>query len=131
MKPFAALLILAGLCCAPAQGASEVIHIRGYVPVICRADFLASPAPAGAQVRLGVLDEFCNAGAGYQIVADYPSSDDPGALVIDGRKVPLDASGHAVLAVMDGPRAVTQTLSYIPGRTPIATLRIQLLPGAI
>jgi hypothetical protein len=132
MKRIFAALFMAGLCCASAQAATESsISIHGTVPVICHADFLSAPVVQDGQVQLGTLQEFCNSGYGYQIVADYPSTDDPGMLVIDGQRVILNGSGHAVLAVMDGPRLISQTLAYVPGKSPITAIRIQLLPGAI
>jgi|WetSurMetagenome_2_1015567.scaffolds.fasta_scaffold635916_2 hypothetical protein len=132
MKRIFAALFLTGLCCVPAPAATESsISIHGIVPLICRVDFLPASAVQDGQVQLGTLQEFCNSGYGYQVVADYPSTDDPGMLVIDGQRVTLSGSGHAVLAVMDGPRAINQTLAYVPGKSPITAIRIQLLPGAI
>jgi hypothetical protein len=127
MRRLLAALILIGSPLVPASAATETIRINAYVPVICRADFVSQPVERGGLVELGVLKEFCNSGSGYQIVADYPATADPGALVIDGQTVPLNQSGHATLATMNGPRLITQTLAYLPGSTPIATLNIQLL----
>ena len=128
---FTAALLVALVAPAGAEPQTEVIHITGYVPVICRADFLPLAPQTGALVQLGTITEFCNAGSGYRITADYAAGTDPGVLIIDGVPVPLSASGHSLLVHMDGPRAVTQTVAYQPGSTPITTISIQLQAASI
>jgi hypothetical protein len=127
MRRLLAALILICTPLAPASAATEVIRIHAYVPLICRADFQARPAERGGLIELGSINEFCNSGSGYQVIAEYPAAADPGALVVDGQTVRLDGSGRALLATMNGPRLVTQSLAYLPGTTPIATIHIQLL----
>jgi len=135
MKRMIAALFLAGMQIAPASAATETIHIYGYVPVICRAELTSAsiiPITQGGETQLGVISEFCNAGSGYQIVADYSSGEaDPGSLVVDGRTIPLNGSGESTLVTMDGPRILSQSLAYIPGSTPITAIHIQILASSI
>lgn len=131
MKQLLAAAAFACATAASAQAATETIQIRGYVPVVCNADFRSSPSSQGDLLSLGVINEFCNAGSGYQVEVDYTVTSDPGALIIDGHTVPLDGSGHAILAVMNGPRMISQTLAYAPGSSPISTIHIALVSGAI
>ena len=116
---------------ASAETQTEIIRITGYVPVICHADFVAQAPQPGALVQLGTITEFCNAGSGYSITADYTAGADPGVLLIDGMPVPLSASGHSLLVHMDGPRAITQSIAYQPGSTPLSTISIQLQAASI
>jgi len=131
MKRLVAALLLAGISLAPAGAATEVIRIHAFVPVICHADFAGVPAPQGPLMQLGNLTEFCNDSSGYRIVADYTQASDPGELIIDGVPVVLNPSGHVVLTQTNGPRAVTQSIAYRPGSTPITTISIQLQAASI
>ena len=108
------------------------ITLRAYVPVICHADF--NPAPvqlSGAIVPLGSDSEFCNAGTGYTVTASYVAGADPGQLIVDGRSVDLSASGQTVIVNSPGPAIVQRQISYVPGTTPITTLRVSVQSGAI
>jgi len=121
-------ILLVGACVSgPASAATETIEVRGVVPVICRADFQSAYSPRGdGSMMLGAIDEFCNASSGYRVVVDYSGTDDPGALIVDGRWVPLDPSGHTVISMMDGPRMVSERLGYRPGSHPISALHVQI-----
>jgi hypothetical protein len=131
MKRLIAGIALVCAAACPAQAATQVIRIQGYVPVVCHADLASLSVPLGDIVQLGTITEFCNDGFGYQLLADYSPLSDPGALIIDGQVVPLGPSGHAVLAQMNGPRAITQSLAYQPGTTPITTLSIQIRASSL
>jgi hypothetical protein len=131
MKRLIIALFLAGVPFAPANAASQSIQISATVPVICHGDFVAQPAPLAAVVPLGTITEFCNDGSGYRISADYTAVGDPGTLYVDGMPVPLSPSGHSVIAEMNGPRAITQSLSYRPGSTPIAAISIRLQAASL
>lgn len=129
-RPLAALVLLAGL--APlAHAETALIRISGYVPVICHADFVSAQVQAGSVIALGTVKEFCNDGFGYQLIANHSAGTDLGELIIDGQAVPLDSSGHTVLAHMPGPRDITQTLSYRPGATAITTLSIEIRSSSL
>ena len=124
--------VLATLASWPAEAATQTIELHGVVPVICRADFQSDPTIGGdGTMHLGTLNEFCNAGSGYEILVDYDGSADPGSLLIDGQAVALNASGHSVLVSMNGPRAITQSLSYIPGSRPITSVHILIQSSLI
>jgi hypothetical protein len=132
MTRFAIAAVLAVLAACPARAATETIEIHGVVPVICRADFQSSPSMvANGLMELGTIDEFCNAGSGYQIVVDYDGSSDAGSLIVDGQAIALNASGHTIITSMSGPRIVTQSLAYEPGSHPISAVHIQILTSLI
>jgi hypothetical protein len=121
---------------ASANAAPSSLHatitLRGYVPVICHADFNPTPVQLGAgAVSLGTDSEFCNAGTGYVVTASYVGGSDPGHLIVDGRTVDLTSSGQAVIASESGPDIVQRRISYVPGTTPITTLRVSVQSGAI
>jgi hypothetical protein len=79
---------------ASAGEASYTIEVRGYVPVICRAQVSATLTPAQAgTVDLGQLNEFCNNPTGYEVWVDYPPSLSGASVTIDGQTVALSDSG--------------------------------------
>jgi hypothetical protein len=82
-------------------------------------------------MRLGAIHEFCNAGSGYQVVVEYAPTSDPGALLVDGRFIPLDGSGRTVIQQVSGPALETRFLGYFPGHQPISNLHISLQTTAI
>lgn len=131
MRRLITVLLLCGMPLTAAGAATQTIRINAYVPVICHAEFPAQIIPKGSVVPLGTISEFCNAGSGYQIIAHYTQTSDPGELLVDGVPVPLNGSGESVIVRMNGPRAITQTLNYVPGSTPIDTLSIELVAPAI
>ncbi len=117
---------------AATNAIKETITLRGFVPVICHADFNPTPVSlTAAIVPLGSDSEFCNAGTGYTVTASYAAGVDPGSLIVDGRSVSLSASGQTVIASEAGPAIVQRTFSYVPGATPITVLRVSVQSGAI
>jgi hypothetical protein len=117
---------IGSMCGAHASEQTARIELHGYVPVICRADFEASSSLTGNAWHLGAIHEFCNAGTGYQVVVEYEPTADPGSLLLDGRLIPLDASGHMVIQQVYGPAIQTSLLGYVPGNRPISNLHISL-----
>ena len=103
------------------------------MPEVCRADFSSAPVALGAQVvvSLGSDSEFCNTDRGYTVVASYAAGADPGDLIVDGRSVPLSASGQTVIATERGPASLSRRIAYRPGSTPITALRVSVEAGAI
>lgn len=78
---------------------SFTLGIRGFVPVICRADVQASQiTPVSGVTSVGVIKEFCNNPSGYQIWADHSESLNDAALLIDGRRVELSDSGSTLIS---------------------------------
>jgi hypothetical protein len=123
----AALVAALPLTAARAGEQTARIELRGYVPVICRADFESAPfVGPDKKVQLGALHEFCNAGSGYRVVVEYQPGADPGILLVDGRPVFLGSSGSTVIQQAFGPAIKTSLLAYIPGRNPIANLHISI-----
>jgi hypothetical protein len=121
----AAVTALAGISSA-AYAESATIHINGYVPVICHAEFAAMPAQHNDLIRIGTIKEFCNDGRGYQLIASYSAGDGLGEFILDGQSVTLDPSGSTVLARQSGPRSVVQTLIYRPGTSSVKSLSIEV-----
>lgn len=77
----------------PAQS-SYTVELRGFVPVICHAEVNAAQVAAtSGQTPLGQLSEFCNNPNGYEVWVDYSPSLAADALLVDGKKVQLSASG--------------------------------------
>jgi len=123
----AALAAVLPLTAARAAEQTTRIELRGYVPVICRADFESAPFTSpDNKMQLGAIHEFCNAGSGYRVIVEYQAGGDPGILLVDGRPIFLDGSGSAVIQQAFGPAIKTSFLAYIPGRNPIASLHISI-----
>lgn len=83
------------------QGSSSTsIRLRGYVPVICHVNVSADVGVMAADgtVDLGTAREFCNAPHGYQVLVDHPRDLEGAALITDGQRIPLSASGVTVLS---------------------------------
>lgn len=96
----------AGLPASAAAGSSRpgaVFAVEGFVPLLCRVT-LSDPAGASPDgVTRVEADAFCNAPRGYRIVLSH-AGDLPGAAVMrDGVRVPLSASGETVLTDTDAP----------------------------
>jgi len=128
----AALAALLPLTAAHAGEQTARIELHAYVPVICRADFQSAPLVApNSQIQLGAIHEFCNAGSGYRVAVEYEPVANAGVLLIDGRPVLLNSSGHAVIQQASGPAIKTSFLAYLPGANPIATLHISIQANAI
>jgi hypothetical protein len=114
----AALVALSASTAAVAGG--WVVELEGTAPVSCHADLKRQVIPAsGGVVDLGPLKEACNGVNGFQIYASTPAGGG-GAFVVDGRTIPVSASGRTELDVTDGPVMTTRQLSYDPegGKSP-------------
>jgi hypothetical protein len=115
---------------AASAESTATLTLRGFVPVICRANFESSPSEGADGVeQLGSIDEFCNSGAGYTVIVDYDPGTSSGSLVVDGRQVALDGSGSVVIAQSTGPAIASRSLGYIPGDQPISNLHIRVVPA--
>lgn len=100
---FAVVLASIGTAAAstPAMPVSDsfTLGIRGFVPVICRADVQASQiTPASGVNAIGVMKEFCNSPSGYQVWADHSASLSDAALLVDGRRVELSDTGSTLIS---------------------------------
>ncbi len=113
------LSILAVALCAyaaPASAASNdsAVAINARVRTVCTADF----APYGsAHLQPGInpvghMTELCNAIDGYRLVLDHPSGLIGAAVLVDGRRIPLQAaSTRTVIVDSAHPGSVERELS--------------------
>lgn len=111
-----------------ARGESATTFRLGLtVPMICRVELRAGPPEAAA-----IAEEFCNAPAGYQVVALHPAAGGGDVLWFDydGRRIPASASGTTMLA--EEPSAAHRTRSfavYPPAGGVAATdVTLQIIP---
>lgn len=87
------------------------IGISGYVPVICRTTVEGGQFTVrDGQVSLGSMREFCNNPRGYAIHADFSSNLAKGALVVGGKRIPLDASGSVQIVKSDQARITSRPI---------------------
>lgn len=123
----AALSGLGGPTMADVGEANRSITLRGYVPLVCRAEYVPAIAfQTDGVVALGSVREFCNAGRGYRVVVEFTPTEDPGSLILNGEEVALDQSGSMVVAEVGGPSILSRDLAYRPGTKPITALRVRL-----
>jgi hypothetical protein len=103
-RAFAALAAAAvAIPAVAAETGDYRIGIEGEVPLLCRASVDSATVPATAgETKLGRLEEFCNSGAGYKVYADYSPELANAVLRVDGRAVPLDESGTALVSSSAG-----------------------------
>lgn len=106
------------------------VEISGVVPVICHTETDIAVIPPGpGEVSLGALKEYCNNPNGYEVYADYAPTLAKASLTIDGRKVPLNASGSTRIDRSNGARVVTRNLSLnLPESVPSGTIAFRIVP---
>ncbi len=128
MNSFAVLAALA-LCCAgstsaraaPTQ-ATVTVQLRGYVPVICRAELTdVEASPQAGVVSLGRLEEFCNDPNGYEIWLDYTPELAGASLIIDGQTVALSSGGSIRIVQSRSPARLWRLMSLVLPRDGIRT----------
>jgi hypothetical protein len=96
---------------APAGQNSFSLELRGFVPVICRAEVSATQVGVQSnQVSLGQLNEFCNDPNGYQVWVDYSPDLTDGALVVDGRRMDLTSAGSVMVSSSSQPSIAAHDL---------------------
>lgn len=104
----AAILVAVSLPVQASTGsnrASTTVRIEGFVPVICRVQISSSVSSPNADgvANLGTADEFCNAPRGYRVVVQHAPNLQGAALINDGVRIPLSASGETVLTDSNRP----------------------------
>ena len=116
MTGFAAQADTAGL----QSTASTTIQLRAFVPVICRVQFSADVGQADENglVSLGTAKEFCNAPRGYRVLVQHAANLEGAALISDGVRIPLSASGETVLTDAHHADLRSVTLALDPGNEP-------------
>ena len=128
----AGLVAISSSAAMAADSASRSFEIRGVVPVVCNATYQPSISfREDGTIDLGAVAEFCNAGTGYRVVAEYNTAADPGTLIVDGHSVALGAGGETVIAEVAGPNILSRQLAYRPGTTTLTALRIRLEANSI
>ncbi|MBN8551623.1 MAG: hypothetical protein J0L52_01850 [Caulobacterales bacterium] len=92
------------------NSASSVIRLQAFVPVICRVRLNTDVGSPDAQglVALGTAHEFCNAPSGYRVMIQHPQDLQGAAIISDGERIPLSASGETLLT--DSPHADLRTV---------------------
>lgn len=120
-----------GAVSAPILGASGSfsLSIRGFVPVICRANVQATQIqPKEGSVSLGTLNEFCNNARGYEVWADYSPGLSDAALVVDNKVVDLDAGGSTRLLQVPHAGAAERSLALnLPSSTASGSISIRVV----
>ena len=117
---------------APQSGSNSMsIDIVARVPVICRTQMTgAMVATTGNTYRLGALNEFCNNASGYRVIADYSPSLANAKLMVDGKPVPLNKSGSAVVSQSSRAAIASHdvTLELAKGGTPDGQISFRIEP---
>ena len=80
--------------------ASATFRIQGFVPVICRVNVnnVAGPMDDNGVVSLGTAEEFCNAPRGYRVIMQHTQNLEGAAVISNGVRIPLSASGETVVS---------------------------------
>lgn len=115
----------------PAMPVSDsfTLGIRGFVPVICRADVQASQiAPESGVNAIGVMKEFCNSPSGYQIWADHSESLNDAALLVDGRRVELSDTGSTLISESSHAAITSRDLAIdLPDANRMGSLSVRIV----
>lgn len=102
----------AGSLGSAAEQNTFTLELRGYVPVICRAEVSATQVGTQSnQVSLGQLNEFCNDPNGYQVWVDYSPNLADGALLVDGQRVNLTTAGSVMVSSSNQPSIAAHDLA--------------------
>lgn len=125
MKKIAALGLVAAMIAVPAAASSYGVELRGNVAVSCHVTGQAAMINvADGAADLGVLREFCNNAAGYNLYLDYAPQLAGAVVTVDGAQVELGREGTAMLAAETGPamrsRAVQIDLSKVADASNLA-----------
>ncbi|TMJ11581.1 MAG: hypothetical protein E6G94_15690 [Alphaproteobacteria bacterium] len=125
MKPTIALTALAATAfvstaapAAPAAPADFTLGMAGNVPTLCRVD---------ARPDAGTLEENCNSARGYAVYAEASPELAGATLVVDGREVPLSASGPTLVSRSDHADVAVRSLE-LRRSTPAGSLTFRIVP---
>ncbi len=115
----------------PAMPVSDsfTLSIRGFVPVICRADVQASQiTPESGVNAIGVMKEFCNSPSGYQIWADHSASLNDAALLVDGRRIELSDTGSTLISESSHAAIASRDLAIdLPDANRMGSLSVRIV----
>jgi hypothetical protein len=94
------------------------LELTGHVPTLCRVE---------ASLEAGTLAETCNAAAGYEVYAEESPELAGTVLVVDGREVPLSASGPTLVSRSDHADIATRSFA-LRRSAPSGTLTFRIVP---
>jgi hypothetical protein len=104
MKKFAVLALAAAMISAPGTASTYGVELRGNVAVSCHVTGQTPVVDLSQKVAdLGVLREFCNNAAGYNLYLDYAPQLAGAVVTVDGTSIQLGSEGTATLAAETGP----------------------------
>lgn len=131
-KAALAFTALAALGMAGAVQASQgvsTITISGQVPLVCRVSVdNSASAMLSANGNKSLLREFCNNGAGYRVVASFSKQLAAGRLVVDGRTIPLNASGEVVVSDVASAASSVRTIAVEGDAKLAGSIRFRIEP---
>lgn len=131
-KAALAFTALAALGMAGAVQASQgvsTITISGQVPLVCRVSVdNSASAMLSANGNKSLLREFCNNGAGYRVVASFSKQLAAGRLIVDGRTIPLNASGEVVVSDVASAASSVRTIAVEGDAKLAGSIRFRIEP---
>lgn len=125
MKKLIALGLAATMISAPSAASSYGVELRGTVAVSCHVTGQSALIDVSSDIAdLGVLREFCNNAAGYNLYLDYAPQLAGAVVTVDGTRIALGSEGTTALAIEAGPairtRAVQIELSNVEDKSNLA-----------
>ncbi|MBB4613568.1 hypothetical protein [Novosphingobium taihuense] len=131
-KSILALAAVAALGVTGVVEASQgvaTITISGQVPLVCRVSVDNSASVMlSANGNKSLLREFCNNGAGYRVVASYSKQLAAGRLVVDGRSIPLNASGEVLVSDVASAASSVRTIAIEGDGKLTGSIRFRIEP---
>ena len=131
-----AILAMSGTAISAAPGAvsgksSFTLEIRGFVPVICRVSVDTTwVAPSEDVIALGQMNEFCNDPSGYSVFVDHAPNLDGAALIVDGERVALSATGTTLIRRSEtAARRSSELQLDMGGEEDLTTLSLRVVNG--
>nr|WP_137677382.1 hypothetical protein [Parerythrobacter lutipelagi] len=104
IKKSMALSLAAMILATPAMASNYGVQLRGNVPVSCHVKSDASIVDiTDTTADLGIVREFCNNAAGYDLYLDYSPELAGGTVTIGDRMFQLDGAGTVAIASENGP----------------------------
>ena len=134
LKTLTAALLAASATAAGAaadDSSSEAsIAVRGFVPVVCRAQVQATVVvPQEGRAELGQLNEFCNSPGGYAVYADHSAELASAELFVDGKAIQLAENGSTLVASSAVAAAASRSVAIsVPGGQTGGTITFRIVP---
>lgn len=106
--------LMAAAITVPAHAASmerATFRLSAIVPTVCRVAFAGTAAqPESGLVDLGNFSELCNDRHGFRITMSHGSDLNGAELIVDGRSIPLSASGQTLIVDENQPMERVQSM---------------------